>query len=118
MGNPYVKPPCTFSKMTPEQRAECGRKGAEVTKRKVRERKGLRKPDGRDYRKRLRPRRERTARIPRFYAVRRREKQAFFRPREKRRRENLQGNRRAVPKIRLQAVPCGSENRKEGRGEF
>ena len=28
MGNPYVKPPCTFSKMTPEQRAENGRKGA------------------------------------------------------------------------------------------
>ena len=41
MGNPYVKPPCTFSKMTPEQRAECGRKGAEVTKRKVRERKAM-----------------------------------------------------------------------------
>ena len=41
MGNPYVKPLCTFSKMTPEQRAECGRKGAEVTKRKVRERKAM-----------------------------------------------------------------------------
>ena len=41
MGNPYVKPPCTISKMTPEQRAECGRKGAEVTKRKVRERKAM-----------------------------------------------------------------------------
>ena len=41
MGNPHVKPPCTFSKMTPEQRAECGRKGAEVTKRKVRERKAM-----------------------------------------------------------------------------
>ena len=41
MGNPYVKPPCTFSKMTHEQRAECGRKGAEVTKRKVRERKAM-----------------------------------------------------------------------------
>ena len=41
MANPNVKPPCTFSKMTPEQRAECGRKGAEVTKRKVRERKAM-----------------------------------------------------------------------------
>ena len=28
MANPNVKPPCTFSKMTPEQRAENGRKGA------------------------------------------------------------------------------------------
>ena len=41
MANHNVKPPCTFSKMTPEQRAECGRKGAEVTKRKVRERKAM-----------------------------------------------------------------------------
>ena len=28
MANYNVKPPCTFSKMTPEQRAENGRKGA------------------------------------------------------------------------------------------
>lgn len=41
MANPNVKPPYTFLKMTPEQRAECGRKGAEVTKRIRRERKEM-----------------------------------------------------------------------------
>ena len=41
MANPNVKPPYTFLKMTPEQRAECGRKGAEITKRKRRERKEM-----------------------------------------------------------------------------
>ena len=34
MANPNVKPPYTFLKMTPEQRAECGRKGG-IAKREV-----------------------------------------------------------------------------------
>ena len=42
MGNPYVKPPCTFSKMTPERRAECGRKGGLAKREATRKRKEMR----------------------------------------------------------------------------
>lgn len=42
MANPNVKPPYTFLKMTPEQRAECGRKGAAKTKEIIRKKKEMR----------------------------------------------------------------------------
>ena len=41
MANPNVKPPYTFLKMTPEQRAECGRKGGIAKREVVRKRKEM-----------------------------------------------------------------------------